>query len=251
MEEARLPSLEPFDADPQVGEALDAKRYLIGYYKGTVEKEGQRYHAFHLPDPYRGAKSRSLELIVPVAECSVKGRARVRELDRPASGDRPVIARFAGSTNKINPKYISRHFGPLDAAFSTQYPGLLSISVRYKLRVRMGRLLKPNEHLKATPERHPPKYEPICDTTQPYENRFNFYKGILENADPATCSWWLWSETYTAEGYPGAGVVLDVLEAAGYLVTFPVDVVTSPLQLIYLGAVAAVISYSMDDAMKR
>ena len=212
-------------------------------YIGTAGIDGSNYHQYICPNMYNDSVDAFLEIDIPFADEDGHS-AIIRSADRASlqkkllQQSRPAYIEFDGQS-MLNPKHlrtVDRSLPP--EPFPEAYPSLISFRLSLGS-VRSGQKKKPvkaysKEELEqfGKPMGH---HYLLCPETSPYDNMKDFI--YSEQELRSDCEVWYWTNFTKIIGNIETGVDkknIVMKRYAGYLWTVPVDIITSPFQLIGL-----------------
>lgn len=213
-------------------------------YIGLAGQDSVNYHHYICPNMYNDSTDAFLDIYIPYLETG-REVAIIKSIDRkniphiPIQSERPVYIQFS-SIATINPKFVQStdQSGPTNP-FSTNYPSLISVgfdgvegTLRAGQRIDVKKLSKEDLKRFGIKGRN---YLSVCPETKAYIDSMPpyVYNQEVTYDIRSDCDLWYWSDTMVVVGYIKGNNKLPwkVLKYTGYLVTVPLDVLTSPIQL--------------------
>jgi len=207
-----------------------------GNYLGAKEEDGQKYYRYVLPNVYDSDRS-YLELMVPIDFISTTKKPMMREVASGATlTNFPAYVAYGEVSNNIhiNSQFIIAKLG---VSLDTGYPPLLLVGLHeygQKIAFRLGKKITSNEEKMRLSEKNRQSaiYKACLD------EKYAFWRPgmrTVTNDDVLNrkCDEWLWSNVMlTEESYrPSVKYIMKTFEYLGYLITVPIDIITSPFQL--------------------
>lgn len=209
--------------------------YRQGYYLGIQEQKGVKYFHYTVPNIYKNPSKNIFDILVPIRNTDKSAIIRSVESDGSTGHANIVYFKFGGPlVEPINPRYLHKGNPSVPVILPTDYPALITLHIwKYgqKPVMRAGQRIGTIESSSFnTNYNRDQRYTLICrDNVDSKDVKFNAVpQGNYQ------CDMWSWSEMLTSEYEYGTfeKVKYNALRYTGYLVTVPIDVVTSPFQAI-------------------
>jgi hypothetical protein len=216
---------------------------IKGYFYGIKEHDNKKYYNFVVPNVFKGYSKEWIEIILPVA--SEDKNAILTKVDS-FEGNRDYIyinyQNSFTSGSKIDLDSLN-YYAPnpfeIDNTVSYKHPTLIAFclpnygSGAY---IRIGQKININEPSNINANLQGKLYL-VCQKTGENPKYILAEKMTDINKDSSgNCEWWYWSDTYVSNAFdPFKSIEINIYRGVGYIVTVPIDIVTSPIQLlIYL-----------------
>lgn len=210
-------------------------------YLGKEAIKGVNYHHYLCPNMYKDSKSAFLELFIPDAKSDGDGKNRAIIKSRWVIWAKrknihdPVYIHFATSPpshysyDTINPNFI-RDFG--DTPLPTDFPSLLFMDYDLgfgSIELYAGQRVETREAIDMLNSRDAPR-------SQKRPEIYRHYQEVCPGA--GYCEYWYTLNTSGTIGTPieisDTPTLWKITRDIGYIITFPLDIITSPIQLILI-----------------
>ena len=197
-----------------------------------------RYYHYLIPNIYCKRQS-YFDLLIPFDYSNSKNFIKMIEVSTaPASARKPVFIAYTDSFNAvINPNYV---VGSLDYFSSMDYPCLMLFGIiesERKAMLRIGKRIRLSELQGSGEPVSRKNLFRVCQDTS--ADNWSLRNNLNEEKDDPSyvaCDIWCWSDSLKADGeyrsYEKS--FLTVIHYIGYVMTVPLDIISSPIQITYL-----------------
>lgn len=216
---------------------LKCRPYTLykGDYLGIETIQGERYYHYIIPNIYSQEKS-FFDLKIPVDYSKAASEIKMREILSAYTSAHSVYVAFTDSFHPaMNPRYVN---SDIDVILDSRYPCLMLFGINgrgQKATLRIGRKAYYNDLNNRGGSEVGNNYYKACRETP--KDSWSIHDTVEikpgSTFDETSCDLWSWSDTLKSEQEYRrfTGAVLSFMQNFGSVVTVPLDIISSPVQI--------------------